>query len=63
MKFDEDGMVDIETIGNIDEARAFVRFLISERNRHFKDIDLIGERIDKVCEKFPECYYLKGVVN
>ena len=41
MKFDKDGMVKIETITEEAEAKAFIRFLESERIRHEVDIKMI----------------------
>jgi hypothetical protein len=36
---------------NKEEARAFITFLLTERRRHQKDIELIDERIKETREK------------
>jgi len=51
MKFDEVNKVIIETM-NIDEAKAFVKFLKSEILRHEMDINQARDLIYEVCLKF-----------
>jgi len=51
MKFDETNKVIIDSM-NQSEARAFVKFLMSEIARHQMDIDNARDLIYDVCLKF-----------
>ena len=51
MIFDEKHMVLIGSL-NKDEAKAFVKFLLSEKYRHMDDIKMLDERIALVKERF-----------
>lgn len=51
MKFDETNKVIIATL-NKPEARAFIKFLISEKKRHLMDIEEADKVIDKVLVMF-----------
>ena len=51
MRFDEQNKVIIDTM-NVSEAKAFVRFLMSEISRHQTDINSARNLIIKVCDKF-----------
>jgi len=51
MRFDERHMVIITSL-NKDEAKAFIKFLLSEKYRHEDDIKMLEERIALVKERF-----------
>jgi len=51
VKFDKDDMTLIDSL-NEEESRAFILFLLSERRRHLKDIEMLDDRIIKVCKRF-----------
>jgi hypothetical protein len=51
IKFDSEDMTLIESL-NGEESRAFILFLLSERRRHLKDIEMLDDRIIKVCKRF-----------
>lgn len=51
MEFDERNIT-IMTSLNRDEAKVYIKFLLSERARHTEDIIFIDERIKQVKKKF-----------
>jgi hypothetical protein len=55
MKFDETNKVIIDSMNTI-EAKAFVKFLNSEIERHKMDIDNARDLINEVCNRFNIVY-------
>lgn len=51
MLFNKDKFVKIATM-NKDQAIAFIVFLITERERHLKDVELIDKRIAETRKRF-----------
>lgn len=52
IEFDENDITYLDKLEYEWEARAYTAFLLSERRRHLKDIELIDAKIKQVKQKF-----------
>lgn len=51
MKFDKEDITIVDTLNKI-EAKAYIKFLLSEKRRHLRDVEFIDKRVKEVRGKF-----------